>query len=700
MRTLQWPDGAPAASAGPLRILHLEDDPSDAELVGSRLRAAGLTCDVVVASTRRAFEGALSDGHFDVILGDDSLPSFDGATALEIARARLPEVPFVFVSGSIGEEIAVERLKAGATDYVLKQNLSRLPGAVLRASAEAASRAEQARSRAEVANLHRELEQRVADRTADLAAANRALAEREQALSASEGRLQAVLDHSPSFIILKDLDGRIRFINRRFARILGHDREHIVGRFDRDLFPPRLFEIYQQHDARALAAAGVVQSEEPVVDEGGVRIHAVSRFPLFDQSGTPYALCCIADDITDRKRAEDEIKVARLEAERANRAKSDFLSRMSHDLRTPLNAILGFAQLLGVEGLSEEQQESVQQISRGGRHLLDLINEVLDIARIETGRLSLSPEPVLVEEIVRHAADLVAPLTRERGITLVVETDAHGDRSVMADRQRLSQILLNLLSNAVKYNRAGGRVTLRCEDPEPGRSRILVTDTGSGIPREKLRLLFRPFERLGAEATGVEGTGLGLTLARGLAEAMGGSLGVKSVTDEGSTFWVELARTEPMPVAAAAVPASGSFEAPPEIGPALVLYVEDNVSNLRLMQRLLNNRPSLQLLHAPDGRSGLSLARERRPNLVLLDLHLPDLAGELVLHELWSDPDLRRIPVVVVSADATPGQMRRTLASGAAAYLTKPLDLHNVLNVIDRLLVESRENPATEVSPS
>jgi CheY-like chemotaxis protein len=270
----------------------------------------------------------------------------------------------------------------------------------------------------------------------------------------------------------------------------------------------------------------------------------------------------------------------------------------------------------------------------------------------------------------------------------------------MADRQRLSQILLNLLSNAVKYNRAGGRVTLRCEDPEPGRSRILVTDTGSGIPREKLRLLFRPFERLGAEATGVEGTGLGLTLARGLAEAMGGSLGVTSATDEGSTFWVELARAEPMPVAAPAIPASGSFEAPPEIGPALVLYVEDNVSNLRLMQRLLNNRPSLQLLHAPDGRSGLSLARERRPNLVLLDLHLPDLAGELVLHELWSDPELRRIPVVVVSADATPGQMRRTLASGAAAYLTKPLDLHNVLNVIDRLLVESRENPATEVSPS
>jgi PAS domain S-box-containing protein len=680
------PAGEPEPAAR-LRVLHLEDDPHDAELVARRLRADGLACGIVAVDTRLRYEEALASQSFDVILSDDKLPSFDGATALLIARSRVPDVPFLFVSGTIGEEIAIERLKAGATDYVLKERLSRLASAVRRALAEARAKVDAARAQAEVHRLNVELEQRVRDRTAELAGANRILAEREQALGVSEARLQAILDHCPSIIVVKDLDGRLLFVNRQFERSLGRDRSDVVGQSDREVFPPRMMDIYRANDARALSAGSVVQAEEPATEDGVLRVYASSRFPLLDLNGRPYALCLVAADITDRKKAEDEIKVARLEAERANRAKSDFLSRMSHDLRTPLNAVLGFAQLLAVESLAEDQLECVEQISKGGRHLLELINEVLDITRIETGRLSLSPEPVLVGDIVRYTTSLVSPLARDRGITLLVETDTLGERAVLADRQRLAQILLNLLSNAVKYTGSGGRIVLSCSEATPAHLRIAVTDTGPGIPREKMKLLFKPFERLGAESTGIEGTGLGLTLARGLAEAMGGSIGVQSETDVGSTFWVELASTTHASPAVSAAERSASFDPPPALGPAAILYIEDNVSNVRLMQRLLHSRPSLTLLHAPDGHAGIAMVRECRPNLVLLDLHLPDLSGERVLHELWSDPELRRIPVVVVSADATPGQMRRTIASGAAAYLTKPLDLHNVLRVVDKLLL-------------
>ena len=327
----------------------------------------------------------------------------------------------------------------------------------------------------------------------------------------------------------------------------------------------------------------------------------------------------------------------------------------------------------------------MHQILRGGQHLLDLINEVLDIARIEAGHLSLSPEPVAVRETVRHALALVAPLAAQRSITLELDDAPEGSRSVMADRQRLSQILLNLLSNAVKYNRPGGRVTVAFELASPTRFRIKVTDTGAGIPRQKLQLLFTPFERLGAESTTVEGTGLGLALSRGLAEAMGGSLGVTSEVDHGSTFWVELEPTDER--AAEAHEDRGDHPAMrPSSRPATVLYIEDNSSNVRLMERVLSRRPGITLLHAAEGQTGVMLATERRPDIIFLDMHLPDVPGEEVLRQLWCDPELRRIPVVVLSADATPGQVRRVMASGASAYLTKPLDLQKVLETLDYTL--------------
>ena len=379
-------------------------------------------------------------------------------------------------------------------------------------------------------------------------------------------------------------------------------------------------------------------------------------------------------EIGERREAEQE-------ADRANRAKSEFLSRMSHELRTPLNAILGFAQLLQMNGSDPRQQESIEQILKGGRHLLALINEVLDISRIEAGRLSLSLEPVPLLGTVQAAVALVRPLASDRGIRLEVEIPAASSH-VLADQQRLQQVLLNLLSNAVKYNQPSGSVRVSAEVVEARSVRIRVADTGIGMSPEQLGRLFTPFDRLGADQTGVEGTGLGLTLSKCLVEAMGGVMTVESAVGAGSVFSVELDIAE-APSPPVLLPPS-SVAARPASGRALsVLYVEDNASNLRLIEHVLAYRPGLRLLTAVQGRLGLEMAREQRPDLILLDLHLPDLPGADVLKSLQDGADTRDIPVVVLSADATPGQIDRLIEAGARAYLTKPVDVAQLLTLVD-----------------
>jgi len=381
-------------------------------------------------------------------------------------------------------------------------------------------------------------------------------------------------------------------------------------------------------------------------------------------------------------RVNAELQEAAAEADRANRAKSEFLSRMSHELRTPLNAILGFGQLLEIDELGPEQLDGVRQILGGGRHLLDLINEVLDISRIEAGRMSLSIEPVPVAQILHEALDLVRPLVDQRGIRLEMPPQGLCERHVRADRQRLKQIVLNLLSNAVKYNRREGTVAISCRETSRPGLRIEVRDTGHGIPPDKLERLFTPFDRLGAEESTEEGTGLGLALAKKLAEVMGGTMGVESALEVGSTFWLELepaggpaATAEPPgPVEEASTGLSG--------GPHAVLYVEDNPSNVRLVEQILRRQPAVRLTVALRGLEALDIARNDPPDLVLLDLHLPDLPGEEVLRMLRRDPRTESVPVVVVSADATPGQVERLRGEGAQEYLTKPLDVRRLLEVL------------------
>ncbi|HEV8473297.1 MAG TPA: ATP-binding protein [Methylomirabilota bacterium] len=381
-----------------------------------------------------------------------------------------------------------------------------------------------------------------------------------------------------------------------------------------------------------------------------------------------------------------ELGAAKAEADGANRAKSDFLSRMSHELRTPLNAIIGFGQLLEMRVGEPRDRESVEQILKGGRHLLNLINEILDISRIEAGRLSLSPEPVQVDEAFRRVLDLARPLAGNRGIQFDVDGAALHERYVLADSQRLQQVLLNLVSNAIKYNRDGGRVTLTCAPASPGRLRLSVADTGPGIAAELQSRLFSPFDRLGAEAAGVEGTGLGLALSKHLVEAMSGEIGLDTAHDDGSLFWVELAETTSPDRRSALVSDRRSDPAAAARRRGTILYIEDNPSNLRLVERVLAEQSSVRFIPAMQGRLGLSLAREHRPDLILLDLHLPDMTGADVLQEVQRDPELRHTPVVVLTADATSGQIKRLLAAGARAYLTKPLDVQQLLTHIDAVL--------------
>jgi signal transduction histidine kinase/CheY-like chemotaxis protein len=406
-----------------------------------------------------------------------------------------------------------------------------------------------------------------------------------------------------------------------------------------------------------------------------------------------YALALVDQRTVDLRNALDEQarleqgqRQARESAESANRSKSEFLSRMSHELRTPLNAVLGFGQLLELDDLNASQQESVEQIIKGGRHLLELINEVLDISRIETGTLPLSPEPVLVSDLVHDTLTLMRPLADHRNIRIVEDgsmTNAH----VLADRQRLKQVMLNLVANAIKYNREGGTVAVSCETVDPDQLRIHVSDTGPGIRPEDLEHLFVPFERLGAERTEIEGAGVGLALSRRLTEAMGGTLDVASTYGEGSRFSVQLTVVEgPLEqyerVTGIAPESVGGVAAGSDLRHK-VLYIEDNMANVRLVERVFQRRDDVDVIAAMQGRLGVALAREHRPVLVLLDLHMPDINGDEVLRQLREDPATATTPVVIVSADATAGQIERLLAEGATGYLTKPLDLQELLTVFN-----------------
>jgi PAS domain S-box-containing protein len=526
-----------------------------------------------------------------------------------------------------------------------------------------------------------------------------ALAHSETKLANTNHMLHLVMDSIPARIFWKDMDLRYLGCNRAFAADAGRsDPREIIGLDDLSMPWSDWAELYRQDDRAVIASRQPkLDYEEGQTTADGHKLWLnTSKVPLFDAQAQLVGVLGVYADITERKLSEQALIAAREAADRANQAKSDFLSSMSHELRTPMNAILGFAQMLEYDSeMTADQQDNVHEILKAGRHLLDLINEVLDLAKIESGRIELSMEGVDLPTLGEDCRHLIQPLADQAGIDLRFELLA--ENSVFSDRVRLKQVLLNLLSNAIKYNRPGGSVRLTAAAGKPGYLRLAVTDTGTGIAPERLSDLFQPFNRLGAEASEIEGTGIGLTITRRLLDLMGGEVGVESTLGIGTTFWLELALGQTAKVGAGRTVADSinANESPQR--EAQVLAIDDNPANLKLIAQVMGMREHVHLLTAHTPELGIELALLHRPDLILLDINMPEMDGYQVLKVLQASAELRHIPVVAITANAMPREVERGKAAGFTDYLTKPLDIGHFLQVADALLDAATTLPPAQL---
>jgi len=510
----------------------------------------------------------------------------------------------------------------------------------------------------------------------------------------SEQKFRAIVESSPEAMVIVDANGTIALVNAQTETVFGYRREELVGRPVETLVPKRLAERHRQNVARFVGEArtrpmGAGTDLYALRKDGTEFPVEISLSPLHTQEGL--FVSSVIRDITARRQIETELSRARQIEHAASRAKTAFLSNMSHELRTPLNAVIGFAQLLEADqsaALNSKQREYAGYIHQGGHHLLQLVNEVLDLSTIEAGRLKLSIEPIDAREALEPVQRGLMSLAEKAGVTLTLRP-TEGLPATLADRLRLHQCLTNLVSNAIKYNRIGGTVSLDARSIPDGRIQYSVTDTGLGIPKERQSQLFQPFQRLGAEHTHVEGTGLGLALTQRLVEAMGGTIGFSSKPGVGSRFWIDL------PAQTAKAAAAGAEEetrkAPIEIGPGRhsLLYVEDNAMSARLIEAILATMPNFTVFGAATAPEGLALAVNHRPDVILLDIHLPGMSGYEALARLKAMPETRDIPVLALTAAALPGDVANGLTAGFFRYLTKPIDTAAFLAAIRDALAEA-----------
>ena len=521
----------------------------------------------------------------------------------------------------------------------------------------------------------------------------------DQRLRDQQFYTRSLIESNIDALMTTDPSGIISDVNKQMEALTGCTRDELIG---------APFKDYFTDPERAEAGIKRVLNENRVTNyeltararDGKETVVSYNATTFYDRARTLQGVFAAARDITERKLLDQvlqdnnvELKNAMSAAEKANLAKSDFLSSMSHELRTPLSAILGFAQLIesGSPEPTPSQKRSVDQILLAGWYLLELINEILDLALIESGKLSLSPEPIALAEVMRECEAMIEPQAHKRGIA-VSFSNLDTPYFVKADRTRVKQILINLLSNAIKYNRPGGAVTVSCTENTCGRVRIGVEDTGEGLTAEKIAQLFQPFNRLGQEATTEEGTGIGLVMTKRLIELMGGVISVESTVGKGSIFSIEMNLTsERQPTLDSVEPLLLSH-AQIAVGAQLrtLLYVEDNPANLMLVEDLISRRPDIRLLSARDGKSGIDIARAYRPDVILMDINLPGMSGIKALRMLADDPTTAHIPVVALSANAMPRDIERGLDAGFFRYLTKPIKINEFMETLDETLKYSQ----------
>lgn len=643
--------------AEPFRVLVVDDDELVLAAHAAALEAGGMQ--VRALSKPLLTLDALRDFQPDVLVLDVYMPDASGPEIAALLRDSdtYLNLPILFLSAEDDIRQQLSALSLGGDDFLVKPVEPSVLNGFVKARARRARQNAMMQDRLQMTLYEREREHLTID------------------------------EHA--VVLSVDADWSILRANDRLFQI-GHFRdEQVIGASLGSLLHHAENASMLSDIAARVRSGGIWHGECALTGTDGALHWLESTVTgFFDGDGLLYQYVLVGADITHVKHTEDELRRAREEADRANQAKSEFLSSMSHELRTPMNSILGFAQLLGSEaGLSDEQQDNVREILKAGEHLLQLINEVLELSKIESGHIDVSLESIPVQPVVAECATLLAPIAAPRGIRLQQSIPA--DALVRADRTRLRQALLNLLSNAVKYNREQGQVHIELQPSAEGTVRIAISDTGFGIPAERLHELFKPFNRLDADRSGIEGTGIGLTITRRMIELMQGRIGVDSVRGTGSTFWIELPTSEEDALAGVIDDGAeaGDNAAPRAHGPARrVLYIEDNPANLKLMAQILARRPNVELLTAHLPTLGLDLCHSTHPDLVVVDINMPGMSGYEVLHRLREHPDTEDIPVVAVTANAMPRDIERGLMAGFDDYLTKPLNINHLLRTLDRLL--------------
>jgi PAS domain S-box-containing protein len=515
----------------------------------------------------------------------------------------------------------------------------------------------------------------------------------DQRLRDQQFYTRSLIESNIDALITTDPAGIITDVNKQMEALTGCTRDELIG---------APFKNYFTDPERAEAGIKLVLSGGKVTDyeltararDGKETVVSYNATTFHDRDRKLQGVFAAARDVTERKRFERalqesnvELERAKAAAEKANLAKSDFLSSMSHELRSPLNAILGFAQLINSDSPppTPAQTASIDQILHAGWYLLELINEILDLAQIESGKLALSREPTSLAEVMLECQAMIEPQGQKRGIKMTFPQSGI-PYFVDADRTRLKQVLINLLSNAIKYNQANGTVVVDYAASTPGRLRVSVRDSGAGLTPDMLMQLFQPFNRLGRETSREEGTGIGLVMSKRLVELMGGTIGVASTVGSGSVFWFEL-NAVGAPQLGDADPATPAAiaEAPVQQGAALrtLLYVEDNPANLKLVEQLIDRRPDMRLLVAGDGDLGIQLAHANHPDVILMDINLPGISGIEALKILREDPATAHIPVVALSANAMPRDVEKGLQAGFFRYLTKPIKVNEFMDTLD-----------------